>query len=222
MPARASALADQAYATLRDAILRHDLPPKRRLSVPELARQLGISRSPVREAVARLAHEGLAEIEPHRGAVVADIRQIDLIEIYAIREVLEGLACRLASQRLTDDDLASLRELLANHQDAIASGDIEAHYQWDQRFHARIRQIAANSRLATSLDHLQGQIRIAMFTTHRSRGGMPQALAEHQLIVEALASRNADSAERVGRAHINRLLEDLESQSAIESQGSKP
>jgi len=210
MPARASALAEQAYVTLRDAILSHQLPPGTRLSVPEMARQLGISRSPAREAITRIAHEGLAHVEPHRGAVVADIRASDLIEIYAIREVLEGLACRLAAVRITDTDLDALGLLLEEHQEAVAAGNAERHYTLDQRFHAAIRDIAGNSRLRESLDRLQGQIRVAMFTTRRSPGGMPQALAEHRLILEALATKEPTRAEQAGRGHIARLLQDLE------------
>lgn len=210
MPPRASALADQAYAVIRDAILSHQLPPGTRLSVPDLARRLGISRSPAREAITRIAHEGLATVEPHRGAVVADIRSEDLVEIYALREVLEGLACRLAATQLDDEDVAELRQLLDEHEQAVAAGDTERHYDLDQQFHAAIRDLAGNSRLIESLDRLQGQIRVAMYTTRRSPGGMPQALAEHRVILDALSTRDPARAETAARQHIARLLHELE------------
>ena len=218
IPTRGSALADQAYRALRDAILSHQLPPGTRLSVPEMARRLGISRSPAREAITRIAQEGLARVEPGRGALVADIQRDDLLEIYALREVLEGLACRLAAPLVRADDIVALRALMDEHQVAIERGDTARHYELDQSFHATIRGLAANQRLAESLERLQGQIRVAMFTTRRSPGGMPQALAEHRLIVEALATADANSAEDAGRAHISRLLSDLQ-QAVDQSEG---
>lgn len=208
-PMRGEALAEQAYVALRDAILSHQLPPGTRLSVPDMARRLGVSRSPAREAIARIAYEGLAQIEPNRGAVVSDIRAADLVEIYSLREVLEGLACRLASQQLDERQVDRLRQILERHEEAIAAQDLERHYHFDQAFHAAIRDIAQHHRLIEALDRLQGQIRVAMYTTHRSPGGMPQALAEHHAIFEALVAADPDRAEEAGRAHISRLLHDL-------------
>ncbi|MGH3355300.1 MAG: GntR family transcriptional regulator [Nocardioidaceae bacterium] len=220
-PTRGEALADQAYVALRDAILSHQLPPGTRLSVPAMARQLGVSRSPAREAIARIAHEGLAQVVPHRGAVVSDIQPRDLVEIYSLREVLEGLACRLASTRLDEPGIERLQMILNHHEQAIAAGDAHRHYELDQAFHAAIRKVAGHQRLIESLDRLQGQIRVAMYTTHRSPGGMPQAFAEHQTIFTALVSGDLERAERAGRAHINRLVCDLE-QTAHRKETSQP
>lgn len=209
-PTRGEALAQQAYVALRDAILSHQLPPGTRLSVPDMARRLGISRSPAREAIARIAHEGLARMEPNRGAVVSDLGAEDLVEIYSLREVLEGLACRQASRRMDDDAISRLQAILDSHEEAVAANDIERHYELDVGFHATIREIAGHQRLIESLDRLQGQIRVAMFKTRRSPGGMPQALAEHHTIMDALRARDPDRAERAGRAHVARLLHELE------------
>lgn len=208
-PTRGEGLAEQAYAALRDAILSHQLPPGTRLSVPDMARRLGVSRSPAREAIARIAYEGLARFEPNRGAVVSDIRAEDLAEIYSLREVLEGLACRLAADRLDGPKIETLRGVLDEHAEAVAAQDLTRHYELDQTFHATIREIADNSRLMESLDRLQGQIRVAMYTTHRSPGGTAQALEEHRVIFSALVSGDPAQAEQAGRGHIARLLRDL-------------
>lgn len=209
-----AALADQAYLSLREAILSGQLEPLTPLSVPGVARQLGISRSPAREAIARLAAEGLARIEPRRGAVVARITVEDLNEIYEVREVLEGLASRLAAKIIKEPQLAELANVVAEHRVAIESGDVNAHMACDQRFHRIIREIAANGRLTDSLDRLQGEIRVAMNTTHRLNGGMQQALAEHEEILAALERNDPHAAEEVARRHIRRLRESLvESQS---------
>ena len=203
-------LAHQAYVTVRDAILSHELPPGTRLSVPLLAQRLGMSRSPAREAIARIAQEGLAVFSPNRGAVVADLQRSDLVEIYRIREVLEGLAARLAADRMSDDGIAVLTELVAEHAEAVTEADVERHYGLDAQFHAHIRKLAGSPRLVESLDVLQSQIRLAMHTTHRSPGGMAQALAEHRLILAALRARSPDQAETASRLHIRRLITDLQ------------
>ncbi|NEE02507.1 GntR family transcriptional regulator [Phytoactinopolyspora halotolerans] len=202
-------LAERAYLTLRAAILEHELAPGTRLSVPNVAERLGVSRSPAREAIARITYEGLAHFEPNKGAVVADVDAASLVEIYEVREALEGLACRLASRRMSPQDVDGLRDLLAQHAAAVEAGDVETHYKLDMRFHARIRELAGNTRLTTQLELLQRQIRLAMYTTHRSPGGMPQAVTEHRRIVDALESGDPVLAEAAGRSHIGRLLRDL-------------
>ncbi|TDE09872.1 GntR family transcriptional regulator [Jiangella asiatica] len=207
--AREQGLAERAYLTLRKAILEHELAPGTRLSVPNVAERLGVSRSPAREAIARIAYEGLAHFEPHKGAVVADLDAESLLEIYEVREALEGLACRLASQRMGADDVAGLRELVAEHTAAVEAGDVELHYDLDMRFHARVRELAGNTRLTAQLELLQHQIRLAMYTTHRSPGGMPLAVTEHRRIVDALESGDPVLAEAAGRSHVSRLLRDL-------------
>ncbi|WP_129667447.1 GntR family transcriptional regulator [Phytoactinopolyspora endophytica] len=208
---REQGLAERAYLNLRTAILEHELAPGTRLSVPNVAERLGVSRSPAREAIARITYEGLAHFEPNKGAVVADLNAESLVEIYEVREALEGLACRLASQRMNRDDVAGLRELLSQHTAAAEAGEVELHYELDMRFHARIRELAGNTRLTTQLELLQQQIRLAMYTTHRSPGGMPLALTEHRRIIDALESGDPVLAEAAGRSHIARLLRDLSS-----------
>ena len=203
------ALAEQAYVRLREAILDRSLPPGTRLSVPAVARRLGVSRSPAREAIARIAGDGLATLVPRKGAVVASITPADLLEIYELREVLEGLAARLAAERASADALAELDDLVARHRAAIEAGDVAGHMELDQAFHRAIRVAAGNGRLLEPLDRLQAQVRIAMGTTRHSPGGMPQAHAEHEGILAALRARDAERAEAAARAHIGRLRESL-------------
>lgn len=206
---RGVGLAAQAYATLKQAIITHELPPGTRLSVPMLAERLGVSRSPAREAIARITHEGLAHFEPNRGAVVANVDHTSLGEIYEVREVLEGLAARLAAVNITATEIAELRSLLDDHAAAVEADDVEHHYEIDMRFHRRIHEIGGNGLLTSQLELLQQQVRLAMYTTHRSPGGMPQAVAEHGRIVDSLESRDPVLAEAAGRSHISRLLRDL-------------
>ncbi|WP_129358308.1 MULTISPECIES: GntR family transcriptional regulator [Micrococcaceae] len=206
---RGDGLTDQAYKVIRDAILSRRLAPGSRLSIPEISRQLDISRSPVREAIARIEYEGLAESISHRGAVVVEIGLDELIAIYDVREVLEGLAARLATRTA---DAALIDDLERNwqaHHNAVESDDVEQHMKLDAAFHRRIRDASGNHRLSENLRQLQGQIRVAMTTTVARRGGMHAALAEHRTLIDAIQGGDPAVAENVAREHITRLRESL-------------
>lgn len=206
---RGVGLVDQAYSAIRAAILSGTLAPGMRLSVPDLARQLDISRSPVREAIARIEYEGLARSSSHRGAVVVEIGLEELISIYEVREVLEGLAGRLAAKSVDEPLVQKLEENWHEHDEAVARGDVAAHMELDAGFHRLVRDAARNERLASSLRRLQGQIRVAMDTTVARRGGMHAALAEHRALIDAIRDGDPSRAERVSREHIIRLRESL-------------
>lgn len=206
---RGDGLVDQAYTVIRDAILSRRLAPGSRLSVPEIARQLDISRSPVREAIARIEYEGLAESVSHRGAVVVEIGLDELVGIYDLREVLEGLAARLATRAADPTLIEDLEQNWQGHHDAVDSGDVERHMELDAAFHRRIREAGGNLRLSDNLRQLQGQIRVAMSTTVARRGGMHAALAEHRALIDAIRGGDPATAETVARDHITRLRESL-------------
>lgn len=203
-------IADAVYERIRDAIFAGALPPGARLSVPALADRLGVSRSPVREAVVRLIHERLAVEEPRRGAVVVRIELADLIHIYEVREALEVLAVGLAARR-DDPQLASrLADVLHDHERAVAADDIAAHTELDMRFHSLIRHSCGNPEVVRLLDDIQAQIRLAMLTTTVTAGPR-KALADHEAIYRAIRDRAPDQAEHCARAHISRLREALRS-----------
>jgi DNA-binding GntR family transcriptional regulator len=206
-------VADNVYELIVSAVLRGELRAGSRLSVPGIAARLAVSRTPVREAIQRLVREGLAVEEPHRGAVIATFDTRELIEIYELREVLEGLAARLAATRIDEPGLAALRHGLAEHRAAVASGDTAAHFELDLRFHRLVSRAAGNANLARSLDLLQSRIRLAMLSTSVT-AGPSRALADHEAIVDAIASRDAARAETAARGHIARLAEVLRARDA--------
>lgn len=204
--ARGESLADQAYRQLRDAILSHELPPGTRLSVPELARNLEISRSPVREAVQRLIHEGLASHRAKGGAEVATADAADLEQLYMVRELLEGLAARLAATRLNLRQREEL-ENLVEEQERLVGDDRNraAHADLDMRLHRAVRDIAGNSYLRQILDGVQGKAHLALHTLWYVGDGPLVALREHRQIVEAILSGEPDLAEQAARQHVARL-----------------
>ena len=136
------------------------LQPGTRLSVPALAQRLGISRSPTREALIRLAKEGLVQVTPRKGAVVARFTDEELQYLYSVCEVLEGLASRLAAELIDAEGTKRLFRVLDAHRHAVAELDLERHLSLDLEFHSAIRMISKNLRLIDFLDQLQGQIKI--------------------------------------------------------------
>ncbi|MFI6869395.1 GntR family transcriptional regulator [Nocardia sp. NPDC050406] len=199
-------LTDRTYEALKTAILSNHLPPGTALSVPELARQLEVSRTPVREAVQRLIYEGLANHVSHRGAEVSKVDIDDLRELYVVREMLEGLAARLATERLDAAGLTTLREILAEHERVLGEDtDHAAHVELDIRFHRTIREIAANPHLTATLEPIAGRSHLALHSLWRSGDAPRFALDEHVQIVEAMAAGDPAYAETVAQRHISRL-----------------
>jgi DNA-binding GntR family transcriptional regulator len=199
-------LTDRTYEVLKSAILANELEPGTALSVPELARQLNVSRSPVREAVQRLIYDGLATYAPHRGAEVSRVDVDDLRELYVVRELLEGLAARLATERLDADQLATLNAIIAEHDRALRDGaDNARHIELDMRFHRLIRDAAGNKHLTAVLEPIAGRAHFALHSLWRSPEGPRLALDEHKRVVDAMIAGDPELAEAAAREHIARL-----------------
>ncbi|WP_306320679.1 MULTISPECIES: GntR family transcriptional regulator [unclassified Streptomyces] len=204
--AAGSLLADRAYEELKGAVLANRLRPGDALSVPALAAQLSISRSPVREAVQRLIHDGLATHVPHKGAVVATVDVEDVRQLYVVREVMEGLAARLATERLDASRVAELRELLERHEREVGTGvDERTHIEMDMAYHRMIREVADNAHLTAALDTIQGRAHLALHQLWRGQEAPRLAVAEHRRIFEAMTSGDPDAADIAARDHIRKL-----------------
>jgi DNA-binding GntR family transcriptional regulator len=204
-------LADQAYAVIQGAILDESYQPGDHLSVPAISKALGISRSPVREAILRLEQEGLVRTIPRRGAVVVGVTFAELLKLYEVREFLEGLAARLAAEKATDEQIADLKKQWDEHSRAVAAGDVAAHMALDQGFHTQIFDAATNHYVAEMRLEIQNQIRLGLTSTAAVPGNPPRALEEHKKILEAIVMRDPDRAEEAARAHIRRIIDTLHS-----------
>ncbi|TCP54961.1 DNA-binding GntR family transcriptional regulator [Tamaricihabitans halophyticus] len=202
---------DGVYARLREKIFTGELAPGTKLSVPALAELLEVSRSPVRDAVLRLVQDRLATEEPRRGAVVASVGAAELVTIYEVREVLEGLAARLAVENAGRRLVRALREALDDHQHAVDVSDLAATTEADMRFHALVREASGNHEVIRLLDEIQTQVRLAMRTTTVTAGPR-HALDDHRAILTAIESGDPNAAEQVARAHIFRLRAALREQ----------
>lgn len=201
-------IADSVYERLREEICSGGLPPGSKLSVPALAEQLEVSRSPVRDAVLRLIQNRLAREEPRRGAVVAEVGARELATLYEVREVLEGLAARLAVESSGRRLVTALRETLDQHENAAEADDLTASAEADVRFHALVRQASENPEVIRLLDDIQTQVRLAMRTTAVTAGPR-HAVHDHGAILTAIESGDPAAAEQAARAHIARLRSTL-------------
>lgn len=208
-PQKRQLLVDQVYETVAEALYSGTLSPGIRLSVPDLARRLGVSRSPVREAIIRLEREGLARAEANRGAAVATFQYQDFAEIYDLREVVEGLAARKAAGLRSENDIAVLEALLADHERAVRSGDLEKHMEYDLAFHTQVAEISRNRRAIELLDRLQSQIRLALATTAQKPGNPDMAIKEHKAILAGIRDGDEEAAETAARQHLQRVKQSL-------------
>lgn len=209
---RAESLADKVFDRLMEAIEKGELPPGSRIREAALARQYGISRGPLREALRRLEGRKLVKHNLNLGVTVCSLSLEDIIQVFQNREALEGMACRLATERMSEAELDELEELLDKHRAQIQKQRGEAYFQrsGDRDFHFRIAQACGNPRLTQMLcDELYYFIRIHRYRSSVRPGRAPRALQEHQGIVAAMRARDADRAEALMRAHIRRATDGL-------------
>ncbi|MET0569209.1 MAG: GntR family transcriptional regulator [Hyphomicrobiaceae bacterium] len=197
--------ADYAYAKLHSAIVGGQFTPGRRMREIELASWLGISRTPTRHALSRLEIEGLLEIRPRTGLVVASLDETAMEELYEMRAVLEGAAAAMAAHHASPREIAALQQLV--EAEARLPGDPAARYRHNLAFHRAIYAAAHNRFLMKSLHALHDAIPLLGPTTLSAKGRLPDAAREHCLIVEAIAKRDGARAEEAARRHILKAVE---------------
>lgn len=210
----ARSLADQAFDRLVDAITRGELEPGARLSETLLAKTLGISRGPLREAIRRLEGRKLVVRTPNVGPRIVSPSAEGLIEIFMIRERLEGLAARLATERMSDADIDELEQKLEQHASGKELVQGHGYFQrpGDEDFHYLIAHASKSDKLIELLcDDLYYLLRIYRFRSSGSVGRAHNALKEHQDIVAAMRRRDADAAEAMMRKHVSAARENLSS-----------
>ncbi len=197
-------ISEDIFHKLRESIVVGKIPSGSKLSEPALAKEYGISRGPLREALSRLEACSLVERLPNVGARVVKLSQQRLIDIYLLREVLEGLAARQAAFSITSSEVTGLRDLLEQHKNEIHQDQAYFQKEGDFDFHFRIVQVSKNSHLISLLcDDLYYLHRL-----YRYQFGMPSssrssvALKEHEHIVDAIESQDVELAEILMRRHI--------------------
>ena len=197
-------LRDVVFNTLRRAILRGELVPGQRLMEIQLAEKMGVSRTPVREAIRKLELEGLVVMIPRKGAEVAHISGKNLRDVLEVRRALEELAGELACERMTEEEFRLLEQ--ANHKftGVVGSDDITVIAQADEAFHGLIYQATENERLIQMVNHLREQMYRYRIEHIKDRFQRKVLVQEHQEIMRALAARDVEATRRAIRNHINK------------------
>lgn len=206
---------------LIECIVNGEYPAGSKIAESDLANTFGVSRGPLREALMRVEALRLIERVPHVGARVVELSQEKLIEIYAVREALEGMAARLACIHISDEEIEGLQRLLTTHHQHIekVEGASYFHQQGDFDFHYRIIKASRNSKLISLLcDELYHLLRMYRYQSPRAHSRPSQALSEHAQILAAIKERDGELAEMLMRRHIMRSRQLIEQQLLIEEE----
>jgi DNA-binding GntR family transcriptional regulator len=200
---RPISLKDEAYQRIKQLILSGTLDSGDMLDIDRLASGLGISRTPLREALLRLEQDGLVKTIPYKGTFVAEVFKKDVEEIYQVREVLESLAVRLATSAIPDDELGEMQALFASVEAEIAEGNFELYAQSDTQFHDLITRHCGNEVLQQLLKTLADRVhRVRIFSRKQAGPHIDRSFQEHGLVLNALLERDVDSASDLMAEHL--------------------
>ena len=188
--------------SLEQRIVEGELGNGKRLDETELSGFYGVSRTPVREALQRLAESGLAEHLPRRGTFVRSPSLSQLVEMFEVMAELECMAIRLAARRATTNDIDALEKDNETCRAAVAANDTKKYYEVNARLHGRIYQMSGNSFLANEARRLHDRLRPFRRLQLRVRGRMEESMAEHDIILAALRDGDADRAMETMKKHI--------------------
>ena len=193
----------RVFAIIEEAILNGKYRPGESLTESRLAGELGVSRTPIREALTQLEHEGLVQLIPNKGALVTGISQKDIQDIYAIRMLIEGLAARWAAENISQDELRELQEAIDLEEFYTSKGDIERLMDLDSNFHQVIYRASKSRPLQYMLHTFHHSIQHARSQSIAAPGRARQALKEHKAILHAIRERDGDKAESLTAEHIS-------------------
>lgn len=200
-------LREIVYEQLKIQILTGKIAPGTRMMEVELAEDLGVSRTPVREAIRKLEKEALVVIEPRRGAYVSDVSVKEMVDTLVVREDLEALAASLTAKRITKEELEGLEKKVTDYSEAIASGDMEQIIRADESFHHNIVALSGNKaliQLFSSVQELSLRFRYLYYEDFTRYENMP---VEHKEILEAIRTGDGDAARIVSDNHVKKLKE---------------
>ncbi len=191
-PIARSSLPEAAAERLRTLIIEGELAPGARLNERELSERLGVSRTPLREAFRMLAADGLLVQLPNRGAQVVSLSREDARHAFEVMAALEGLSGELAAARVSDDDIAELRTLQDEMEQAHARRDLPNYYRVNRAIHDRVNAIAGNPILTHTFRTLNARLHALRFRSNLVQAKWDKAVKEHREMVEALAARNGE------------------------------
>ena len=199
----------RVFAIIEEAVLNGKYAPGEGLTESRLAGELGVSRTPIREALTQLEHEGLVQLVPNKGAVVTGISPKDIQDIYAIRMMVEGLAARWAAENIGEEELRELQEAIDLEEFYTSRGDIDRLMSLDSNFHQILYRASKSRPLQYMLHTFHHYIQRARSQSIAAPGRAQLALEEHKAILQAIRARDGDRAERITVEHIRKASMNL-------------
>lgn len=196
------ALHDQVAQRLRTLLVEGRIAPGAKLNERELAEQLHVSRTPLREAIKRLAAEGLVDLLPNRGAVAVRLGEADIEHAFEVLAALEGLSGELAAARASDAEIAEIRALHYEMRACHARGDLSGYYRLNAQIHAAINAAARNPVLTQHYAAINARVQALRFRTNQDSAKWQRAVLEHERMVDALAARDAPALRQVLTQHL--------------------
>lgn len=196
-------LRDVVFNTLRQAILRGELKPGERLMEIQLANKLGVSRTPIREALRKLELEGLVNMVPRKGAEVADITEKSLRDVLEVRKALEELSVQLACEKITEEEIEELKRVAERFKDTLNDQDVTKIAEADVAFHDVIYTATDNQKLILLLNNLREQMYRYRVEYLKKEEAYPQLIAEHEELIDNISKRNKEEATCIMCEHID-------------------
>lgn len=202
-------LRDMVFDVLMNAIMLGQLSPGERLLEVQLAEEMGVSRTPVREAIRRLELEGFVVMVPRKGAYVAGLSVADVEAVFEIRTALETLAVRLAAQRMEAEDFRQLDELAAKMKDTWQEGNVENWVALDASFHELLYKFSRNERLVQMMNNIMEQLSRYRIISLANKEVRHNSLSEHEAVMDALRRHDSEAAAEAAAQHITNTKQSL-------------
>jgi len=203
-------LSQKVYHVLKNAIVRGELAPNSKLILTEIAKSLGVSNTPIREAINKLVSEGLIKIIPNKGIIVKEVNIDDFQESLQVRAFLDGLIGKLASKKITDKEIGNMMKIIKKMENCVKKDDRLTYNDLDIKFHDFLLNISGNNKLKEVYNNLINQgIRFRLRTLKIS-DRMGKSLKEHGEIALKVKERNPDEANRASQEHIESILHSIE------------
>lgn len=202
-------LRERAYSILKSYIIEGELKEGAKITEAEISKQLGVSTTPVREAIRMLAVEGLITINPNKRMVISQITTEDVIEVYELRKVLCGLAAKLLAEKITEQDVLKFNSIMAEMEAFAENDDFKRFSGVADQFHTLISQLSGNKRLERFSNILHDQVYRFRIKSLKVEGRMKKSLDEHKRILEALKKRNSKLSFKYCQEHLNNALENI-------------
>lgn len=209
-------LRGRVFNVIRENILSGVYKHNEALKETKISEELGVSRTPVREAIRQLELEGLVDIIPNKGAIVTSIGAGDIDDIYAIRSRIEGLAARWATEHMTKDDIEYLEEIIYLSRFHLKKGHIEQLYDLDTKFHEKIYDSSGSRIIKHVLRDFHNYVKRVRLASLASEERAEKSIIEHELILEAMIKKDLDAVERLTNEHVLKTKQNLADKQLIE------